>query len=76
MSKREEASKLSSENIGRRKGSGHWRRHYMSVRYVAFGAAGRAFNGCRDGQFDECSIVVGEMLAFTAAAYFALTVPG
>jgi len=26
----------------------------MSVRYVVFGAAGRAFNGCREGQFDEC----------------------
>ena len=59
MSKREEASKLSSENIGWRKGSGHWRRHYMSVRYVVFGAAGRAFNGCREGQFDECGVVVG-----------------
>ena len=32
----------------------------MSVRYVAFGAAGRAFNGCREGQFDECGVVVGE----------------
>jgi hypothetical protein len=31
----------------------------MSVRYVAFGAAGRAVNGCRDGQFDECAVVVG-----------------
>ena len=31
----------------------------MSVRYVAFGAAGRAFNGCPDGQFDECDVVVG-----------------
>jgi hypothetical protein len=32
---------------------------YMSVRCVAFGAAGRAFNGCPDGQFDECGVVVG-----------------
>ncbi len=31
----------------------------MSVRRVAFGAAGRAFNGCREGQFDECGVVVG-----------------
>ena len=31
----------------------------MSVRYVAFGIAGRAFNGCREGQFDECGVVVG-----------------
>ena len=31
----------------------------MSVRYVVFGAAGRAFNGCREGQFDECGVVVG-----------------
>ncbi len=31
----------------------------MSVRYVAFGGAGRAFNGRRDEQFDECGVVVG-----------------
>ena len=31
----------------------------MSVRYALFGAAGRAFNGCREGQFDECGVVVG-----------------
>ena len=31
----------------------------MTVRNVAFGAAGRACNDCRDGQFEECGVVVG-----------------
>lgn len=59
MSRREEASKLNSENIGPVKKIRPLHRHYMSVRCVAFGAAGRAFNGCRDGQFVDCNVVVG-----------------
>ena len=35
----------------------------MSVRYVAFGAAGRAFNGCREGQFDECGVVLVDTIS-------------
>jgi hypothetical protein len=53
MSRREEASNLDSENTGQRKGGAIAAGIYMSIRYVAFGATGRACNGCRCAQLDE-----------------------
>ena len=59
MSRREEASKLNSENIGPVKRIRPLPQALHVSSLCAFGAAGRAFNGCREGQFDECGVVVG-----------------
>ena len=59
MSRREEASKLNSKNIGRReKGSGHCRRHYIRSLCCAWHCRSCSSAAVETGNL-TCSVAVG-----------------